>query len=49
MTKTDKPTCAYEKCYEQNNLDWYFAGSSLVGLKALCCPKHGKLWENEGR
>ena len=39
--------CAYINCKETNKLNWYYSGSSMVGIKVICCPKHGMEWENQ--
>lgn len=37
-------TCSHLKCNEEG-IDWFYSGCSMVGLKVWACMKHGKEFE----
>jgi len=40
----DLKNCGYIGCTETGS-DWYYSGSSMVGLKVWACKKHGEEFE----
>jgi hypothetical protein len=41
---TELKKCGHDDCVE-NGIDWYYSGSSMVGMKVWACKIHGEQFE----